>query len=98
MPEPGRAVDRVGVPTTDFGDRHDAGLLEVGDDPVDAPLGDADLGRHVAKSGVGVVRQAHEDMGVVAQEGPRGGDDHGVMVTDGDNPFVKWGSPFSVCC
>ena len=71
MAQLSRPIDRVRVAATHFGDGDDAGLFEVGEDAVDSSLGDAHPVGDFAKSSVGIERQTHEHVGVIAEERPR---------------------------
>jgi hypothetical protein len=49
---------------------HVARLGQVGDDAVDAPLGDVHAGRDVAQPRVRLVGDVQQDPGVIGQEAP----------------------------
>ena len=67
----GRApVDRVAVPSPDAFDRHEAGLDEVGDDPLRGALGDAHHLGDVPRPYVWVLGDAEKHLGVVRHEPP----------------------------
>jgi hypothetical protein len=73
MPEGYAGVDAIGVATAIPGALQHAGQLQVGDDPLNRPLGDAHARGDLAQGQVAVCRQAHQHVRVVAQEGPAGG-------------------------
>jgi hypothetical protein len=81
MAEVGMAIDSVGVAPTDLLPDDDARLLEVLDDPEHRSLRDADALCDVAQARIGIVREAHQDMAMVGQEGPGGAFGHVAQNT-----------------
>jgi hypothetical protein len=47
-----------------------ANLLEIGDDVLDRPFRDPDVGRAFAQAKVRIFMKEHQDMRVMGQEGP----------------------------
>ena len=91
MAQLGRPIDRVRVAATHFGDGDDAGLFEVGEDAVDSSLGDSHPVGDFAKSSIGIERQTHEHVGVIAEERPRSFARH-VRESNSLSALTKWQS------
>ena len=70
--EPACGVDLVGVASADAMAGEHAGLFEVLHDLLHGAFGDADLLGDVPEPGIGITRQADEDVGVVGEVGPLG--------------------------
>jgi len=83
VPKFGATIDGVGVPPADLADPDDSGCFEFGDDSVHTTFGDPHPIRDLTDERVRVFGEAHEDMSVIAQEGPAiGGLAHDVNVVD----------------
>lgn len=72
MPERECGVDLVVIPPTFPNALDDAPLFELRHDTVDAALGEPNQVRHITQPHIWIPRQAHEHVGVVAQERPGG--------------------------
>jgi hypothetical protein len=67
-----RRIDLVSVAPTFAMAPDETAFFQVGDDAEHSTLRDADLCGDVAKSRGRITREAKQDVGVIAQEGPRG--------------------------
>jgi hypothetical protein len=70
MPHLGSAVHHVLVATTDASPFDEARLDQLGDDPLDRPLGDAHVRGNLAEANARVTRDAEQHLRVVRDEGP----------------------------
>lgn len=64
------AMERVLITAAVFGARKVTRLLQIGDDPLHCPLGDADVGSDIAQTNVFVAGDAEQHVGMVAQKRP----------------------------
>jgi len=58
------------VLSTDLLPFNDTARLQVGNDPLHGPFGDAHPQRHLSENQRGIPRQQHQHMGMVGEEGP----------------------------
>ena len=64
------SVDRVSISSSVLLTGDDGGLLELGNDALNGPLGDADLGGDISEPRFRIAEQTHQNMSVVCQKRP----------------------------
>lgn len=69
-------------------------LFQLGDDPLDRSLGDADGFSHIAKPDLWVLRHAEEHVRVIGQKRPfRGPIGHNASPADEYEEIITYGQP-----
>jgi len=81
MFEPLLSIDGVEVPTSLFANFEDLVCHQLGEDALDGSLGNADLIGEVSNAGIGLARQAYNNVEVVGQVSPLGRAGGGVLRT-----------------
>jgi hypothetical protein len=70
MSKPNFAIQLVGVPPSDTPPTDGASDLQVAQNALHGPLGDADLSRHLAHRGIGILGQTNHHVRVVREKCP----------------------------
>ena len=70
MTQLGALVDFVGITAANLDDFEIALVEQIANDDLDSTFGNADVGGDVAEPCLGVARDVHEDMAVVAEKRP----------------------------